>query len=399
MSDMALLSTFDCPSAAAPNDIMARHIFVVAPIVGTVLFVALMLLLCAMTLIAQRRHTRQILEGGACNLPTVMWRPRFWNYSSTQDDALDGKVRGEDDVDWDNHDCIIEWAIKFVREQQYHQYNITQQTSVVQVHRGSNITRHVKKKMGSSSITNILPRMERLNGPYGMYATVYGIRTKVVHVGHHVPARAVLTGAGVIELDSGEDLAEQSSRRNNTTSKATKSIRRSSTSSTMRLLTGSTKNPAYDHFKNFSGEGVFTANGSDWKAKRASVIHCLLRNANTDTILEVEANRAADSFIREAGHAMEIKRQIRSRNDVDDRKTGVTMNVVPMLQRSTVGLIYRIITHHNVEFGPIVTSDLENKHVSPKSDQPSSSASTTSPRKVRPLHSLLWMRMRMVNHQ
>jgi hypothetical protein len=399
---MALLSTFDCPSAAAPNDIMAvaghQHQLVVAPIVGTVLVVALMLLLCAMTLIAQRRHTRQILEGGACNLPTVMWRPRFWNYSSTQDDALDGKVRGADDVDWDNDDCIMEWAIKFVREQQHHKYTTTQQTSLVQVHRGSNITGHVKKKMGSSSITNILPRMERLNGPYGMYATVYGIRTKVVHVGHHVPARAILTGAGVIELDSREDVlgGERKSwllsvfswlshhLANNTTSKATKTIRRSSTSSTMRLLTGSTKNPAYDHFKNFSGEGVFTANGSDWKAKRASVIHCLLRNATTETTLEVETNRAADSFIREAGHAMEIKRQIRSGNDVDDRKKGVTMNVVPMLQRSTVGLIYRMITHHDVEFAPIVTSDLENKpgekDVS-KSDLPSSSStSTTSPR-------------------
>jgi hypothetical protein len=100
--------------------------------------------------------------------------------------------------------------------------------------------------------------------------------------------------------------------------------------------------------------------------------------------LEVEANRAADSFIREAGHAMEIKRQIRSGNDVDDQKKGATMNVVPMLQRSTVGLIYRIITHHDVEFGPIVTSDLENKpgekDVSKSDQSSSSSTSTTSPR-------------------
>ena len=53
---------------------------------------------------------------------------------------------------------------------------------------------HSKQKMGSSSITNVLPRMEKLNGPYGMYATVYGISTKIVHVAHPTPAKIILTG-------------------------------------------------------------------------------------------------------------------------------------------------------------------------------------------------------------
>ena len=42
--------------------------------------------------------------------------------------------------------------------------------------------------------------MERLNGPYGIYATVYGIQTKVVHVAHPVPARDILTGAGMGDI-------------------------------------------------------------------------------------------------------------------------------------------------------------------------------------------------------
>ena len=73
------------------------------------------------------------------------------------------------------------------------------------------------------------------------------------------------------------------------------------------MLIGSTKYPAYDHFKNFSGEGVFTANGADWKAKRASVIHCLLPNGSTEKLLKMEANRAADSFEREVAACASIK--------------------------------------------------------------------------------------------
>ena len=37
------------------------------------------------------------------------------------------------------------------------------------------------------------------------------------------------------------------------------------------------------------------------------------------------------------------------------------MNVVPMLQRSTIGLIYRLITHSNVEFSPTTARDTSRK--------------------------------------
>ena len=256
-----------------------------------------------------RRHTRWVLEGGLCNLPTVVWRPRFMNYSA-QDDGV-----CEDELDWDDGDSVMVWARKFVDERRLSQPNfqsngITTETS--------------KMKMASSSITNILPRMERLNGPYGMYATVYGVRTKVIHVAHPVPARAILTGAGVVEIGGIGEIAER------------------------RICGG------FSYL--WQSDGVFTANGSDWKAKRASVIHCLLRNANMDKLLETEANRVAESFIREVTNALEISKS----RGIDEKMTPV-MNVVPMLQRATIGLIYRLITHSTVEFSPTTARDTSRK--------------------------------------
>ena len=68
---------------------------------------------------------------------------------------------------------------------------------------------------------------------------------------------------------------------------------------------GALKSPAYDHFKNFSGDGVFTADGQTWKMKRASLLHCLLKGCNRDESieskkLELEANKAADAFLSRA---------------------------------------------------------------------------------------------------
>lgn len=193
-----------------------------------------------------RHRTRQQLSSKNCNLPTVSWLPKFITY------------------------------------------NPTDQT-----------------KLPSSNITNILPRMERLKGPYGMYATVYGISTKVIHIAHPIPAKAVLTGV------------------TNSTSNKRQSIAES---------LGAIKRPAYNHFKNFSGDGVFTADGSIWKAKRASVLHCLLKNCTKEDSpeskrLESEANFAAETF---------IKNVLNNKGEV---------NVVPLLQRATIGLIYRFITH------------------------------------------------------
>lgn len=239
------------------------------------------------------------------------------NYTPKEDDnRLDGDENIED------YDA---WARNFIKA-------TTSRTS----------TSTKQQKMGSSAITNILPRMERLNGPYGMYATVYGIQTKVVHIAHPVPARAVLTGSGVIEVGDicGSSNNNLDDKQKEGYSSNKHQLRRKS--STLRLLSGSTKYPAYDHFKNFSGNGVFTADGSDWKAKRASVLHCLVRGWNTDNLLEIEANKAADSFEREVLDAM-----------IQSHRTGeecTTMNVVPMLQRSTIGLIYRLITHQDTDF-------------------------------------------------
>ena len=335
-----------------------------------------------------RRRTRWILEHGQCNLPTVVWTPRFMNYT-LQDDKYD-----KDDIDWDDEDSVKEWASKFIHEHKMKQYPTT--TTTVQ-------DDHRKKKLGSSSITNILPRMERLNGPYGMYATVYGINTKVIHIAHPIPVRAILTGAGVVDIGSSlrEVVIEESNYYTNNggrlllfiwqriwrivrmitlsndnddiplpkKKKMSPQLRRmsssSSSSSSHRMLTstGSTKYPAYDHFNNFFGDGVFTANGSDWKAKRTSVIHCLLRNDNMNVLLDMESNRVADSFIREVENGIQIATKKQRKLCMNEKKIPV-MNIVPMLQRSTVGLIYRLITHNNIDFSPNNnTTELSDKRV------------------------------------
>lgn len=306
--------------------------------------VAMPVILCAVTLLSyiayKLRRTRYQLEKGRCNLPTVVWRPRFMNYTP-KDDGVDDEVIEDYD----------EWAKNFmINERSSNSSSPPSSTSM-------------RQKMASSAITNILPRMERLNGPYGMYATVYGIQTKVVHIAHPVPARAVLTGSGVVEVVEDNQIIDKLNE--GTTHQ---SIRRRS--STLRLLTGSTKYPAYNHFKNFSGNGVFTADGSDWKAKRASVLHCLVRGWNTDNLLEIEANRAADSFEREVSVAAA------SRNNENGECS--TMNVVPMLQRSTIGLIYRLITHQDTDFSSMEgISDIDA--ASSSSSTSSTTSSTTIP--------------------
>ena len=177
------------------------------------------------------------------------------------------------------------------------------------------------KKLPSSNITNILPRMERLNGPYGMYATVYGISTKVVHVAHPIPAKAILMGNTGLSPSA---ISKNGRKR-----------------SSIAASLGAIKSPAYNHFKNMFGDGVFTADGKIWKAKRASVLHCLLKGCTKDDSeeslrLEREANIAADSFL---SNAMIL----------DQDGGNCEVNIVPLLQRATIGLIYRFITHHDVD--------------------------------------------------
>lgn len=154
-------------------------------------------------------------------------------------------------------------------------------------------------KMHSSAITNVLPRMARLKGPYGCYGTVYGISTPVIHIAHPVPALAVL-----------QDPPPLSSR-----SKKSSSIAQSS---------GASKSPAYNHFKNFSGNGVFSADGEEWRSKRLSVLHCLMRQGNR---MEAEAIVAAQA----------LTQTLLEQN-------GKSIDVVPVLQRCTLSLIYRYLT-------------------------------------------------------
>ena len=161
--------------------------------------------------------------------------------------------------------------------------------------------------------------MKRLDGPYGMYGTVYGMKTPVIHVAHPVPAKAILG------LGSGMSPTAGNKRQR----------RRSS----VVEMSGSSKAPAYNHFKNFCGEGTFSADGDDWKAKRASVMHCLIKGTTSSTSeaskqIEKEANRAASDFC----YQIESLQQ-------ESCKGPLITNIVPILQRATVGLIYRYITH------------------------------------------------------
>eukprot|EP00559_Dactyliosolen_fragilissimus_P004687 CAMPEP_0184861916 /NCGR_PEP_ID=MMETSP0580-20130426/6497_1 /TAXON_ID=1118495 /ORGANISM="Dactyliosolen fragilissimus" /LENGTH=684 /DNA_ID=CAMNT_0027359593 /DNA_START=231 /DNA_END=2285 /DNA_ORIENTATION=- len=249
-------------------------------------------------LLIQRRRTYLKLSSGKCNLPTVLWRPRFLNYeyAPSNNDK--------------NNDAF---------------QNNGNNGSKCQMN---------KEKLPSSNITNILPRMERLNGPYGMYATVYGWKTRVIHMAHPLPVRAVL------------DVSR--------------------------------KDPGYDHFENMFGEGVFTAyagEGGTWRAKRASVVHALMKgfggshsNDSEKSKLIIEANRAAEEFGTLLQNTMDSNKvEMQDNANHDDNFETNSLNVVPILQRCTIGFIYRYLTHHDVELypshknTPLVTNSQQSK--------------------------------------
>jgi cytochrome P450 len=158
--------------------------------------------------------------------------------------------------------------------------------------------------------------MKALQGPYDMYGTVYGLSTAVVHVAHPTAALAILS--------------------------PTKQKK-----SPWLESTGIVKAPAYNHFQNFCGQGVFTADGQDWKNKRAAVIHALFRTpeGNWETHLEQQVNLAAQKLVKTLQQTKQEPR-----------------NIVPILQTSTISLIYRYITHaelHKQRSG-LVSSYLES---------------------------------------
>ena len=336
--------------------------------------IVIVLALVYAKMLHMRSKTRRELQFGDCNLPTVVWRPRFVNY-----DTKECSTERDSEIDLNDEKALMAWAAGFVQRKDNKHGSLEKK-------------RDRRKAMGSSSITNILPRMERLDGPYGMYATVYGIQTKVVHVAHPVPTRAILTGAGTIDVaDVGElsySRQRHSGRRSSLRGIISGSVKDAQVdgrtqprrrSSAARFLTGSTKSPAYDHFKNFSGDGVFTADGADWKAKRASVLHCLIRNSNIEETLEAQANRSADCFEREVKAATLFGQSVEKVKS--ERPGRRVIDVVPMLQRSTVGLIYRLITHHEIDFSPNSSEAMTriNTYASSREgDPPSPRSSATS---------------------
>ena len=317
------------PSASLP--LFSSSIGAMWALVGLLIGMGLVLL----SLWQRHRRARRLLEGGQCNLPTVLWRPRFVNYAPDQEDEH------EDD----------EAIMKTI---QHSNQGKSQQ------------------KMASSSITNMLPRMERLGGPYGMYGTIYGLSTRVVHVGHPLPAKTILSGLG----GTGGGTIGGSIRQ--TTSARANQKRRS----TFISSSGATKAPAYDHFKNFSGDGVFTADGDDWKAKRASVIHCLLRGCTGDKSdgmrrLEREANLAVDGFIGNIERERKMRGRAGQCNYSEVEEADLCLNVVPILQKSTIGLIYRFITHHDIN---LCRAGIEEDGIVHDEASESNSLATTTPK-------------------
>jgi cytochrome P450 len=172
--------------------------------------------------------------------------------------------------------------------------------------------------------------MKRLQGPYEMYGTVYGLSTAVVHIAHPVPAAAVLTAVAARSPDSSSksSVSAVGPGRRSRSSKFNSS--------------GATKAPAYNHFKNFCGEGVFTADGEDWREKRGAVMHALLRGSGGqgfENKVERETHQAANMIIQE----------IESQRESSPAGTKVQLNIVPLLQRATIGLIYRYITNGAID--------------------------------------------------
>lgn len=254
----------------------------------------------------KRRRTKRFLE--QCGLPTVFWKPRFMNYRAFED----------------------------------------------------------KQKLAASSITTILPKMRKHGGPYGMFGTVYGITTPVIHIAHPIPAKAVLSGRSAML------------RRSSSTSTKATTTKRGSIS--IAHSTATSKSPIYNHFKNFTGEGVFTADGDDWKAKRAAILHCLIKGTASSTSeiskrLENEANRAANTFCHQV-RALQQKQNKQSgaaanadnNHRCDDVTGAATSNIVGLLQRSTIGLIYRYITHADPKWLQPPNMVCFDKTVTPRDD-------------------------------
>lgn len=257
------------------GSILLKHIPIA--VVITTSFILWLLLIMLAYIYLKRRATQKLLE--AAGLPTVFWTPRFWTNDYHNPTAKD---------------------------------STTQQQQQEQI-------------LKSTSITRMLPRMKKLQGPMGMYGTVYGFNTAVVHVAHPAAAKAILT--------------------------------HQSDDSSATPGTGTSKRPAYNHFSNFCGRGVFTADGDDWKAKRVAVLHALMRGEGSleERVLD-QAHVAANELV--ASIDCHNTQQKTSANKA-------SCNVVPLIQQATIGLIFRYITHQdipaNVKTADATHDDIDNK--------------------------------------
>lgn len=213
------------------------------------------LVLLALSLVWWKRRCTYRALAVHAGLPTVFWRPKFVRYHHQDDDGN-------------------------------------------------------AKKLAATSITNILPRMQRLQGPYQMYGTVYGVSTAVVHVAHPIPALAVLSS-------------------DSTTSAS------------------SCKAPAYNHFKNFCGDGVFTAEGEDWRRKRAAVLHALMRSGTSSSLFD-RVQGEAECAVHKLMHELDRRIRLGDSNSNNSEVYARIPNMVPLLQRTTIGLIYRFLTHRDL---------------------------------------------------
>jgi hypothetical protein len=175
--------------------------------------------------------------------------------------------------------------------------------------------------------------MKRLDGPYGMDGTVYSVSTKVLHVAHPIPAGAILAPTRrPASIQQQQQSADEKRR----------------ISSRFLLSSASNKAPAYDHFQNFCGEGVFTADGEDWRAKRAAVMYALFRmhhggfEAKLEKLVDMAATRLIDNIVEEQG-----------------KSRSTYLNVVPILQQVTVCLVFRHIT--DTDLGEALASKAAEK--------------------------------------
>ena len=115
----------------------------------------LLVMLVSTSMLAIKNHlTRRMLRFRG--LPTIQWRPHFVNYSFIP-------LKGRTNMCPTTHGG----GVCHARRQ-----SILDLVNAL-------VERHDRKPLSSSNITNILPRMERLKGPFGMYGTVYGISTAV----------------------------------------------------------------------------------------------------------------------------------------------------------------------------------------------------------------------------